>query len=113
MGEDCCCSGLVSEFQLQQISVGSFSNEMLAKNFNPELFMIALELPTIQRCPCGAWDFRSRPTLLLALLHSASLLLEPPAGTANFTQEVVQGVGGPQTLASGPQASCAVCLLLA
>ena len=34
MGKDCCCSGLISEFQLQQISVGSFSNEMLAKKFS-------------------------------------------------------------------------------
>ncbi|CAE7511083.1 unnamed protein product [Symbiodinium sp. CCMP2456] len=59
--EDVQLTRLISEFQLQQISVGSFSNE-------------------------------SRPTLLLALLHSASLLLEPPAGTANFTQEVVQGL---------------------
>ncbi|CAE7036781.1 unnamed protein product [Symbiodinium sp. CCMP2592] len=59
--EDVQLTRLISEFQLQQISVGSFSNE-------------------------------SRPTLLSALLHSASLLLEPPAGTANFTQEVVQGL---------------------
>ncbi|CAE7220141.1 unnamed protein product, partial [Symbiodinium pilosum] len=50
---------LVSQFQLEQISVGSFANE-------------------------------TRPTLLSALLRTGSQLLAPPAGTANFTEEVAQ-----------------------
>ncbi|CAE7302201.1 unnamed protein product [Symbiodinium natans] len=52
---------LFSQFQLEQISVGSFANQ-------------------------------TQPTLLLGLLRATSQLLDPPAGTANFTQEVVQGL---------------------